>query len=76
MSRRATTARPREIIIHALSKCDTLRFIIDVIRKMVEDDGSNRRPPACKAGALPAELILLGQSKFDVLNPFHHKDFK
>ena len=22
--------------------------------------GSNRRPPACKAGALPAELILLG----------------
>ncbi len=25
---------------------------------MVEDDGSNRRPPACKAGALPAELIL------------------
>jgi hypothetical protein len=22
--------------------------------------GSNRRPPACKAGALPAELIPLG----------------
>ena len=25
---------------------------------MVEDDGLNRRPSACKADALPAELIL------------------
>ena len=29
--------------------------------------GSNRRPPACKAGALPAELILLGNTPSDVL---------
>ena len=29
--------------------------------------GSNRRPPACKAGALPAELILLGIKRSDVL---------
>ena len=31
--------------------------------------GSNRRPPACKAGALPAELILLGKKnkRSDVL---------
>ena len=29
--------------------------------------GSNRRPPACKAGALPAELILLGIMPSDVL---------
>ena len=31
--------------------------LIDVWWRMT---GSNRRPPACKAGALPAELIPLG----------------
>ena len=30
--------------------------------------GSNRRPPACKAGALPAELILLGYIRNEWLN--------
>ena len=29
--------------------------------------GSNRRPPACKAGALPAELILQKNKRSDVL---------
>ena len=35
--------------------------------------GSNRRPPACKAGALPAELILLGKSaiSFALLRQLH-----
>src|SRR5690606_31829911 len=31
-------------------------------RKWWRMTGSNRRPPACKAGALPAELIPPGQS--------------
>ncbi len=37
--------------------------------------GSNRRPPACKAGALPAELILhvleieMGGKIFSILHP-------
>lgn len=41
---------------NALHPCRTLR-----IEDWWRMTGSNRRPPACKAGALPAELIpLLG----------------
>ena len=32
--------------------------------------GSNRRPPACKAGALPAELILQKDKLFPHTNNF------
>lgn len=37
---------------NALPSCRTLR-----IEDWWRMTGSNRRPPACKAGALPAELI-------------------
>ena len=43
-SRRGDIHQPRHMRVH-----------IDADR-VVEPDGSNRRPPACKAGALPAEL--------------------
>src|SRR5690606_22159829 len=33
--------------------------------------GSNRRPPACKAGALPAELILLGM--YSLATSYSHR---
>ena len=42
--------------------------------------GSNRRPPACKAGALPAELILQGLNydklRITVLSLLHNELWK
>ena len=38
------------------SRCCIAHRLSFAITKMVEVDGINRRPPACKAGALPAEL--------------------
>ena len=42
---------------------------------MVEDDGLERRPSACKADALPAELILHFVVAWDESNR-RHKDFQ
>ena len=39
-------------------RCLTTWLIPNYIQYMVEAEGSNRRPSACKADALPAELSL------------------
>lgn len=47
---------------NALHSCRTLR-----IEDWWRMTGSNRRPPACKAGALPAELIPQSYYRYDYL---------
>ncbi len=56
--------RNNSMNIHrCIARCSTpRRYLTNIWWRMT---GSNRRPPACKAGALPAELIL--HSDFDKL---------
>jgi|AraplaMF_Col_mLB_1032019.scaffolds.fasta_scaffold71971_2 hypothetical protein len=52
---------------HDLLITSQLLYQLSYTGKWWRMTGSNRRPPACKAGALPAELILLGIMPSDVL---------
>ena len=47
-------------IAHAKLRLPAKPGVNDRVPRWWRMTGSNRRPPACKAGALPAELIPLG----------------
>ena len=48
-----------------------LRVFLHLVLRWWRMTGSNRRPPACKAGALPAELIPLKTAYASLLDTLH-----
>ena len=57
------------LIVKELCDAETLFCITRFVVVWWSQAGSNRRPPACKAGALPAELwpqILVGLGRFEL----------